>query len=126
MALDVVIDQPGQGVPEALDVHFAVVLHHRGTDFHLYKNQWDKGSFTFQPGDSAILRVLVAALMDDESGVHHLEVKNYTLRIDRSIAVSEDDLRARITAALRRLGKPLNITQTRVALIGNIAKRVTI
>ena len=91
-------------------VDFNVALHHRGSDFNLYKNNYDgSNGDIFQASDTDFFRVLVTSLMSDDAGVTGIDVRNYSLLIHLSRAVSVEDLAARITAACKRANKVPNL-----------------
>lgn len=87
-------------------LYFSVCLHKAGTDRDVYKNKWDIPShpFEFHNSDSPLLREVVSALMNEDSGVSQVHISPYTLNINRSLAVSWDEIMRIVTDAAQRAG----------------------
>lgn len=95
----------------SMTAHFGRALHKRGTDWRVFKNEYDKTSGdVFESGDSLLLRFVIETLMQDDAGVLRLDITPYTIVIKHSGATPKQDLEARVLYAIRRMG----ITPVRV------------
>jgi hypothetical protein len=83
-----------------LEFDFNILLHKRGSDWWVYKNQWDKafdvvtpnfrsGGFFDKRHDTELIKHLVLALMADDTGVHSVTIMPYTLKVFKSTAVDD-------------------------------------
>lgn len=95
-------------IPDTNDlrVSFVQAVHNRGTDFKVYKNNYDRdGGLAYDPRDTDYLRLILQALMANDAGVVYVGVTNYTLTINVSPAADIDEVKARIIGACKRAQK---------------------
>ena len=88
-----------------LNVDFSAVLHMRGTDFTIFRNQYiAEGDQIFDDSDNDTFKAIIRALMSDEAGVEKIHVRNFSLILVKSSAVLDDDIIRLIADAIRSVG----------------------
>jgi hypothetical protein len=80
-----------------LEFDFNVLLHKRGSDWWVYKNQWDKADLGAlflldDESDTELIQLLVSSLMADDTGVYSIMVTPYTLKVFKSAAVDDQSI----------------------------------
>lgn len=100
--------------PGVLFVDFDTLLHKRGTDWIVYKNNWDRSKYqfndTFTEHDTNLVCELVRSIMDDFSGADEVQVKNYRVVLKHSRAVTTDRLIELVLAAIARVEPDVHVT----------------
>jgi hypothetical protein len=90
------------------DVTFDVVLHTRGTDFNLYRNEWDKrGEGCLTENDSPLLMQIAGELLGKDTGVSMVSVRNYDLTMYGAATYSESFVKHVVFQACRDAGYTL-------------------